>query len=400
MVSRRLVAIMALALATPLWACGDEAKPPEPKPAAQTETPSGPVPPATLTLAPASGKKNVPISAEIGLKVSGGTVTAVTLKDADGKAVAGTLRDDGTSWVPRKPLKTTERYEATATAENLAGQRTTATTRFTTMGTPARRTGTGLYLLDGHTYGVAMSVVAEFIPGIKRADRAAVQKRMFVKTDPPQPGTWSWTSSGTQAYYRAPKYWKPGTKLTVRLAVGGLPTGGGWYGNRDRSATAKIGRSFVMSVENKTKKMTVVENGKTVRTMLVSLGKRSTPSSSGTMVIMGKATSTIFDTTDTDGADGYRMTIAYAQRLTWSGQYIHSAPWSVGAQGHRNVSHGCVNLSPSNARWLFGKTLIGDPITVRGTGDKLVYGNGWTPWNVSWTEFAKGSALPVPDGLA
>jgi lipoprotein-anchoring transpeptidase ErfK/SrfK len=181
--------------------------------------------------------------------------------------------------------------------------------------------------------------------------------------------------------------------------VGGLPTGGGRYGDRDRSATAKIGRSFVMSVENKTKKMTVVESGKTVRTMLVSLGKRSTPSSSGTMVIMDKHTSTIFDTTDTDGADGYRMTIAYAQRLTWSGQYIHSAPWSVGAQGHRNVSHGCVNLSPSNARWLFGKTLIGDPITVRGTGDRLVYGNGWTPWNVSWTEFAKGSALPIPDGL-
>jgi lipoprotein-anchoring transpeptidase ErfK/SrfK len=391
---------LALALVTPLAACSDDDKQPPPKPAAQIETPSTPVPPATLALTPAAGKKNVPISAEIGLKVTGGTVTAVTLKDEHGKAVSGALRDDGTAWVPRKPLKTTHRYEATATAENAAGRRITATTRFTTMGTPARRTGTGLYLFDDRTYGVAMPVVAEFVPGIKKADRAAVQKRMFVKTDPPQPGTWSWTSSGTQAYYRAPKYWMPGTTLTVRLAVGGLPTGGGRYGSRDRSATAKIGRSFIMSVENKTKKMTVVENGKKTRTMLVSLGKHSTPSSSGTMVIMDKHTSTIFDTTDTDGADGYRMTIAYAQRLTWSGQYVHSAPWSVGAQGHRNVSHGCVNLSPSNARWLFGKTLIGDPITVRGTDDKLVYGNGWTPWNVSWAEFAKGSALPVPDGLA
>jgi lipoprotein-anchoring transpeptidase ErfK/SrfK len=398
MVSRRLVAILALVLVTPLAACSDDKE--QPKPAAHIETPSTPVPPATLALTPTAGKKGVPISAEIGLKLSGGTITAVTLKDEDGKTVSGSLRDDGTAWVPGKPLKTTHRYEATATAENAAGQRTTATTRFSTMGTPARRTGTGLYLFDDRTYGVAMPVVAEFSPGITKADRAAVQKRMFVKTDPPQPGTWSWTSSGTQAYYRAPKYWRPGTTLTVRLAVGGLPTGGGRYGDRDRSATAKIGRSFVMSVENKTKKMTVVENGKTARTMPVSLGKPSTPSSSGTMVIMDKHMSTIFDTTDTDGADGYRMTIAYAQRLTWSGQYIHSAPWSVGAQGHRNVSHGCVNLAPSNARWLFGKTLIGDPITVRGTSDKLAYGNGWTPWNVSWTEFAKGSALPVPDGLA
>ena len=22
--------------------------------------------------------------------------------------------------------------------------------------------------------------------------------------------------------------------------------------------------------------------------------------------------------------------------------------------------------------------------------------NGWTPWDVSWSEFTKGSALPVP----
>ena len=64
------------------------------------------------------------------------------------------------------------------------------------------------------------------------------------------------------------------------------------------------------------------------------------------------------------------------------------------------MSHGCVNVSPSNAQWLFDKTLIGDPVTVRGTGDKLSYGNGWTPWDLSWKEFIKGSALPVPADLA
>jgi lipoprotein-anchoring transpeptidase ErfK/SrfK len=181
--------------------------------------------------------------------------------------------------------------------------------------------------------------------------------------------------------------------------VGGLPTGGGRYGTRDRAATAKIGRSLVMKVENSTKKMTVVQDGRTVRTMPVSLGKKATPSSSGTMVVMEKKVETVFDTTDTDGDEGYVTDIEFAQRLTWSGQYIHSAPWSVGAQGRRNVSHGCVNLSPSNARWLFDRTLVGDPITVRGTGDKLAYGNGWTPWDLSWAEFVKGSALPVPAGL-
>ncbi|GAB1645304.1 Ig-like domain-containing protein [Krasilnikovia sp. MM14-A1259] len=355
--------------------------------------------PLALTVTPETGKKDLPVSTEIGLKLAGGTVKTVTLRDAKGGSVAGELRADGSAWVPAKPLKHKQQYAATVTAAGPDGATTTATTSFTTMAEPARRTGTGLYLFDDHTYGVAMPVVAEFSPGIKKKDRATVQKRMFVRTDPPQPGTWSWTSSGTQAYYRAPKYWQPGTRLDVRIAVGGLPTGGGRYGDQDRSATSKIGRSFVMKVENKTKKMTVLQDDKVVRTMPVSLGKPSTPSSSGTMVVMDKHTSTVFDTTDTDGANGYKMTIDYAQRLTWSGQYIHSAPWSVGAQGHRNVSHGCVNVSPSNARWLFDHTLIGDPITVHGTGDKLVQGNGWTAWDLSWENFAKGSALPVPSNL-
>ncbi|MEU8237590.1 Ig-like domain-containing protein [Actinoplanes missouriensis] len=403
---RSLAAILALAVIAPLAACGDDPKPSFAEPAASSSPASGASAPVTesttvaqpvsLEVTPAKDKKNVPVSAEIGLKVSGGEVSSVTLTDAKGKTVSGEFREDKSAWVPAKPLKTKQKYAAKVVVTGADGATTTETTSFTTMGEPGRRTGTGLYLFDGNTYGVAMPVVVEFSPGIKKKDRAAVQKRMFVRTDPPQPGAWSWTESGTQAYYRAPEYWKPGTKLTARIAVGGLPTGNNIYGDKDRSATVKIGRKLEMKVDNKSKKMTVVQDGKTVKTMPVSLGKKSTPSSSGTMVVMQKMAETVFDTTDTDGADGYRTQIQYAQRLTWSGQYIHSAPWSTGAQGERNVSHGCVNVSPSNARWLFDKTLIGDPVTVRGTEDKLDYGNGWTPWNVSWEEFVKGSALKVP----
>jgi lipoprotein-anchoring transpeptidase ErfK/SrfK len=408
---RRCVAtLLALAVTVPLAACGDDDKPAfsEPALAASAAPAASAVPestttpaagPATLAVTPAAGKKNVPVSAEIGLKVGNGQVTSVNLTDSKGKAVAGKLREDGSAWVPGKTLKTNEKYAATVTATAADGSTTTAKTAFTTMGAPAHRTGTGLYLFDDYTYGVAMPVVVEFRPGIKKADRAAVQKRMFVDVSPAQPGTWSWTSTGNAAYYRAPQFWQPGTKISVRIAVGGLPTGKNIYGDRDRSASAKIGRKLEMKVDNATKKMTVLQDGKKVKTIPVSLGKHSTPSSSGTMVIIEKMAQTVFDTTDTDPANGYKVDIEYAQRLTWSGQYIHSAPWSTGAQGHRNVSHGCVNVSPSNARWLFDKTLVGDPVTVKGTEDKLEYGNGWTPWDVSWEKFAEGSALPVPAGL-
>ncbi|WP_430783109.1 Ig-like domain-containing protein [Actinoplanes sp. G11-F43] len=404
---RRFAAILAVGLIAPLAACGDDSEPSFSDPASAVGASTGasagapvtestttePAGPVTLSVTPAANKKNVPISAEIGVKVSGGEVTTVTLTDAKGKNVAGKLREDGSSWVPAKPLKTQQKYEAKVTATGTDGQTTSATTSFTTMGAAGRKTGTGLYLFDDRTYGVAMPVVVEFNPGIKKADRAAVQKRMFVETTPKQEGVWSWTSSGTQAYYRAENYWESGTELKVRIAVGGLPTGKNIYGDRDRSATAKIGRKLEMKVDNKTKKMTVLEDGETIKTMPVSLGKSSTPSSSGHMVIMEKKAATVFDTTDTDGADGYVTNIEYAQRITWSGQYIHSAPWSVGDQGRRNVSHGCINVSPANARWIFNKTLIGDPIVVKGTSDKLSYGNGWTPWDVSWEEFQKGSAL-------
>jgi lipoprotein-anchoring transpeptidase ErfK/SrfK len=412
---RSLVLVVVAAVICPLAlsGCGKDDK----KPAAWVGTStapgggpsggasSGPVTesasvPISLTVTPAAGKKDVPVSAEIGFSVSGAKVTTVALTDSAGKAVPGALREDGSTWVPGKTLKAKEKYAASVTATAADGSTKTAKTSFTTMGAPARKTGTGLYLFDDHTYGVAMPVVVEFNPGIKKADRAAVQKRMFVTTTPSQPGVWSWTATGTQAYYRAPEFWQPGTKLTVRIAVGGLPTGGGRYGDRDRGATSKIGRNFQMKVDNKTKKMTVEEAGKVIKTMPVSLGKASTPSDSGTMVVMDKMTETVFDTfAELGPTAGYRTEIQYAQRLTWSGQYIHSAPWSVDAQGHRNVSHGCVNVSPSNARWLFDKSLIGDPVIVKGTGVKLGYGDGWTPWNVSWAEFVKGSALPVPASL-
>jgi lipoprotein-anchoring transpeptidase ErfK/SrfK len=142
-----------------------------------------------------------------------------------------------------------------------------------------------------------------------------------------------------------------------------------------------------MEIDNATKQMTVTRDGTAIKSIPVSLGKPSTPSSSGTMVVMSKERSTIFDTTRTDGPDGYRVQVSFAQRLTWGGEYIHAAPWSEGDQGHRNVSHGCINVSTANAAWLFDMTMIGDPVTTRGTGVELAPGNGWTAWNTPWTEF-------------
>ncbi|WP_327032622.1 L,D-transpeptidase [Micromonospora ureilytica] len=407
-----VVGALTLAASLALTGCGGDEKKPEfvggtssdvsatPGSAAPSApgTPGGPA----LTLSPANGTKNRPVSTEISAKLpDGGKVSAVTLTADGGGSIQGKLRTDGSSWVPSTPLKWGTRYTATVTASASDGTSSQGTSSFTTMAKPKSTIGSGLYLFDDKSYGVAMPVVTEFHPGIPKKDRAAVQKRMFVQTDPPQPGAWHWVSNGTQAYYRAPEYWKPGTTITVRIALAGVPLSNGKYGDIDRKATAKIGRSFEMKVDNANKKMTVYENGAPVRTIPVSLGKKSTPSSSGTMVVMEKKEATVFDTRDDpDPANRYVTDIQFAQRLTWGGEYIHAAPWSEHVQGRQNVSHGCVNVSMANARWLFDKTRIGDPITIKGTERRIAAGNGWTAWSLSWSEFIKGSALPVPSGGA
>jgi len=349
--------------------------------------------PVTVAVSPSPAAADVPVSVEIGTAVSGGSVSDVALADGAGRRIPGVMRDDGTSWIPGQPLEYATRYTATVTASSADGRTATGTTTFTTMPRPGgTRVGTGLYLFTGNTYGVAMPVVVEFESDVPADARAAVERRLLVHSDPPQPGAWRWFGS-RQVMYRPPQYWRSGTKLTVRSALSGHPIGRR-FGDMDRSATVTIGRDLRINVDNATKQMTVVQDGQVLRTMPVSLGKPKTPSSSGTMVIMEKQESTVFDTTAEDGPDGYRIDIRYAQRLTWGGQFIHSAPWSVRDQGVRNVSHGCVNLSPANATWLFGQTMVGDPVTVKGTDRALEPGDGWTAWDAPWSAHAPGSAVP------
>jgi hypothetical protein len=123
------------------------------------------------------------------------------------------------------------------------------------------------------------------------------------------------------------------------------------------------------------------------------MGRSGYATRSGIKTIMSHERSVRMTSDSYGGADFYDETVYYAQRITWSGEFIHSAPWSVGAQGRANVSHGCVNVSPSNAIWLFKQTQIGDPVITVGTGKQMEPGNGTGgDWNMSWEKWLAGSA--------
>jgi lipoprotein-anchoring transpeptidase ErfK/SrfK len=265
-----------------------------------------------------------------------------------------------------------------------------------TMRRPATVTGADPYVFDGDTVGVGMPIVIEFSKDLPKSRRAAVERRLFVESTPAVQGSWYWWSD-SEVHYRPKEYWTPGTKVSLRAAIGGLPMGNGNYGKRDRFVDFQIGDHVVTKVDGSSHVARVYRNGTLVRTMPASLGKGSTPTSSGTLVVMDKKAQMKFDSgtfgvpANTPG--GYRQDVKWDVRFTWGGEFFHSAPWSVGDQGRRNVSHGCVNLSPSNAQWFFDLAKKGDVVQVVKTGRHVAPGDGWTDWNVPWSTFVKGSAL-------
>ena len=351
----------------------------------------------TVTVtSPADGSTGASTASEIAFTASHAAGTSVTLTAADGTAVAGAMRADGTSWVPATQLTYGATYTATVSATG-TGKPDTRKVTFTTMARPGNLVEVSAPLGDDQVYGVGMPIVVRFGADVPAAQRANVERRLFVTSEPAQEGSWYWFS-GTEVHYRPRAYWQEGTRLAVRLATGGLSFGGNAYGADDVTIHASIGDKVVMTTDNATKTMTVTRHDQVVKTIPVSLGKQSHPSSSGNMVVMTKAQSELF--VSTEPGDAYRATVYWTQRLTWGGEYIHAAPWSVGDQGRRNVSHGCTNMSNENAQWLWGITHVGDPVVVTGTEAHLDWGNGWTDWDRSWDSYLKGSALPHPAGPA
>ncbi|MEH0845534.1 Ig-like domain-containing protein [Micromonospora sp. CPCC 205711] len=348
---------------------------------------------ATIT-APKTDATDVPATTGITFTTTEAEETTVELKDDAGEAVEGALAADGKSWLPTDTLKYGQKYTATVTATGDDGRPATATSAFTVMDEPDKQIRVTSFLGDGQVVGVGMPLIVKFGRAIPRDYRDDLQRRMTVTSTPAQEGIWHWVSP-TEVRYRPKEFWRGGSTVSYKIRAAGLPLGDGWYGRSDLTVDVKIGPSLVMQVDNRTKRMTVTKDGTVVKTILVSLGKPTTPSSSGTMVVIEKLRKTVFDTRAELGPqEGYRTDIDFAQRITWGGEFIHAAPWSEGKQGSVNVSHGCVNVSMADGAWLFANTRMGDPITVKGTERKLQNGNGWTDWNMSWDEYVKGSALP------
>lgn len=343
------------------------------------------------------GRSVVPVDTPVTVDVEDGELEQVTFtaKGAKGR-LPGSFNEDKTSWVAEELLEPGTTYVLTAKAVDDNGLATKVRDRFASEDlTLDEQTYASMSPLDGETVGVGMPVIVTF--DIPVTDRAAFERRMTVTSEPATVGSWNWFSD-TEVHWRPKQYWEPGTKVSVDLDLNGVSAGGGIYGQEDRHVDFTIGESVVMKANLRTFKMDVYVGGSRARTIPITGGKDGFESRSGTKLIVEKFESKRMDaaTVGIEPGDPEYYNIAnvrYAQRVTFSGEFMHAAPWSVGDQGDANVSHGCIGMSTSDAQWLFNQTHRGDPVMVKGTDRGLEEGNGWTDWNESFAEYKAGSAL-------
>jgi lipoprotein-anchoring transpeptidase ErfK/SrfK len=223
---------------------------------------------------------------------------------------------------------------------------------------------------SGEVVGVAQPIIINFDAPIQ--DRAAAERAIQVTSSPSVTGSFHWFSN-RQVRWRPAEFWPAHTQVTV--------TAGG------TTSSFSTGDAVVAVADDATKTITVTSNGQVVRTMPTSMGKNSTPTPNGTYIVGEQLREMWMDSSTygvpVDAPEGYRVHVEYATRLSNSGIFIHGAPWSVDSQGYANVSHGCLNVSTENARWIYENMGKGDPVIVRNTvGGTLNGYDGLGDWNL------------------
>lgn len=352
---------------------------------------------AQVQITPADGAADATAAAEISWTVEGGEFKEFTLTDAAGTAVEGAMHPDGTTWVPASPLEWETAYTATVTADDAEGLTATATSTFTTIASPGNRVGIENYLPgEGATVGMGAILAFRFTDyEIPEDLRASVERRLFVTSEPAQEGSWHWIT-GRALEYRPKEYWQPNTAVSVRLAIGGLDIGEGRYGEFDaETAFNTDAESRYLEADDDTKQMKAYRDGSVVETIPISLGARELEghdarSFSGVMTIMSREEEAIFRSDLFD----YETPVKWAMRLTFSGQFIHGAPWAADRLGVSNGSHGCLNVSDEMGEWIYNFVKWGDPVIVKNTGIDVPPGDGFTAWSLDWDAFKAGSYLP------
>jgi lipoprotein-anchoring transpeptidase ErfK/SrfK len=389
---RRTAAIIAAGALVFLAGCsGDDAGGSGSKDAASTAAP------AELSLGVADGAKDVAPAIPLTIEVTEGDLGEVAVVDGAGAAVPGAVgpspADPKTSvWTPEKPLAYGTSYTFTATAKNADDDKVTAKAAFTTV-TPATLSTPSIGPLDGAKVGVGMPIRVYFDDPV--ADKAAVESHLVVTSSTPTDGVWSWIND-SEVHFRPSTYWPAHTEVTLDANLYGVDFGGGVWGEKNRKVTMSIGDKHVSVADASTHVMQVFDGDRLVQTYPMSAGKPDNPSYNGAHVVTEMNRTRIMDSSTygvpADAPGGYRTPVEFAVRISDDGEFVHAAPWSVGQQGHSNVSHGCINLSTERAAWFFNFSVPGDVVEITNSAAGTLRSR-INDWTIPWEQWKAGSAL-------
>ncbi|MFF5917102.1 Ig-like domain-containing protein [Streptomyces flavochromogenes] len=348
--------------------------------------------------APADGAKADPEKPlEVTAKGDDGRITDVTAIDTAGRHLAGELTADGRRWRSTVALAAGTRYTVRVATEDEDGAPGARTFTFETA--PAKRALTATFGPEAGTYGVGQPITADLsLPVKDREARAVVERALKVRSTPSVEGAWYWVDD-KKLHFRPKEYWPAGASVTVTGNLDGLKVGDKLYGGASKPLKLTIGDRIEAVADAGSHYMTVRRNGEVINTIPVTTGKPGFSTRNGIKVVLGKEYYVRMRGTSIGIAEGssesYDLPVYYATRVTWSGEYVHAAPWSVGSQGVANVSHGCVGMSTGNAAWFYETVRPGDIVrVVNSFGNTMdTFGNGFGDWNLTWAKWREGSAL-------
>jgi lipoprotein-anchoring transpeptidase ErfK/SrfK len=340
-----------------------------------------------LSITPASHSTDTAPNKGITVTAARGKLTKVTVRSA-GAAVAGRLNAARTVWHSTWALNVSQSYTVTATAAGRSGKPVTRTSAFRTF-TPRKTFEATIVEGKDQTYGVGMPIILYFNRPV--TNRKAVERALQIRSSRRVVGAWYWDSQCRVGrlclYFRPRHYWPAHTRVSFTGHLNGVEAARGVYGRHSLAQTFTIGSSLITKVSTARHSMDVYRGGKLFAHWPISSGKPGDDTPNGTYLTIEKA-----NPVDMVGP-GYNISVPYSVRITWSGDYLHDAYWSVGAQGFSNVSHGCVNMSPAHARTYYDLAVPGDPVKITGSPRPGTWDNGWTMWFLPWKKWVRGSAL-------
>ena len=350
---------------------------------------------ASLVALPAGPDKVAP-SERIVVTAKDGQLASVTVTGPKGKAVPGGFSADGATWTATQAtLDYASTYSISATAVDSRGVPVSTQVKFTTA-KPEKVFSAWISPQQGSVVGMGMPISVGFDRDIAVADRAAIEHALVVRTATPQVGAWSWTGP-REVRFRPVNYWPGNSQVQVQANLTGVQLEGGVMGAGNVAANFAIGPAMLTKVDALTHQAQVFRDGTLIRTIPVTTGKPGFDTRSGTVVITTKEPIRIMDAatggTDPTDPEYYRIEVHWAMRITSSGEFLHAAPWSVYAQGKRNVSHGCIGMGTDNAQWLFDRSNVGDVVEISGTPLTQDLGNGITVWMNTWDQWLADSAI-------